>query len=45
MFTIFVKYLAKTLDIVYKSDEKDRLVVPLLNNLMNNIWPYLKTHL
>jgi hypothetical protein len=37
--------LAKTLDIVYKSDEKDRLVVPLLNNLMSNIWPFLKTHL
>ncbi len=36
--------MAKTLDIVYKSDEKDRLVVPLLTNLMFNLWPYLKTH-
>lgn len=40
----FLKYLAKTLDIVYKSDEKDRLVGPLLVNLMSNLWPYLKTH-
>ena len=39
-----IKYLAKTLDIVYKSDEKDRLVVPLLMSLMSNLWPYLKTH-
>ena len=36
--------MAKTLDIVYKSDEKDRLVVPLLTNIMANVWPYLKTH-
>jgi hypothetical protein len=41
----FFKYLAKTLDIVYKSEEKERLVVPVLYNVMNNIWPYLKTHL
>lgn len=32
------------MDIVYKSDEKDRLVVPLLTSLMFNLWPYLKTH-
>lgn len=42
--TILAEYLAKTLDIVYKSDEKDRLVVPLLTCLMSNLWPYLKTH-
>ncbi len=36
--------MAKTLDIVYKSEEKDRLVIPLLMNLMSNLWPYLKTH-
>lgn len=41
---ILAEYLAKTLDIVYKSDEKDRLVIPLLTNLMVNLWPYLKTH-
>jgi len=41
---ILAEYLAKTLDIVYKSEEKDRLVVPLLANLMFNLWPYLKTH-
>lgn len=41
---ILAEYLAKTLDIVYKSEEKDRLVVPLLVNLMSNLWPYLKTH-
>jgi hypothetical protein len=29
---------------VYKSEEKDRLVVPLLMSLMSNLWPYLKTH-
>ena len=36
--------MAKTLDIIYKSDEKDRLVVPLLTSLMFNLWPYLRTH-
>lgn len=41
---ILAEYLAKTLDIVYKSDEKERLVVPLLTSLMFNLWPYLKTH-
>ena len=41
---ILAEYLGKTLDIVYKSDEKDRLVIPLLTNLMFNLWPYLKTH-
>jgi hypothetical protein len=41
---ILAEYLAKTLDIVYKSEEKDRLVVPLLLSLMSNLWPYLKTH-
>ena len=41
---ILAEYLAKTLDIAYKSDEKDRLVVPLLMSLMSNLWPYLKTH-
>ncbi len=30
-----MKYLAKTLDIVYKSEEKERLVVPLLTSLFN----------
>lgn len=41
---VLAQYLAKTLDIVYKSEEKERLVVPLLTSLMSNIWPYLKTH-
>ncbi|CAF0777344.1 unnamed protein product [Brachionus calyciflorus] len=41
---ILAEYLAKTLDIVYKSDEKDRLVIPILMSLMSNLWPYLKTH-
>ena len=30
-----MKYLAKTLEIVYKSEEKERLVVPLLTSLFN----------
>ena len=35
--------LAPLLDIIYSSDEKDR-VVPLLANIMINVVPYLKNH-
>ena len=35
--------LAPLLDIIYSSDEKDR-VVPLLSNIMINVVPYLKNH-
>ena len=35
--------LAPLLDIIYSSDEKDR-VVPLLSNIMVNVVPYLRNH-
>ncbi len=35
--------LAPLLDIIYSSDEKDR-VLPLLSNIMINVVPYLKNH-
>jgi hypothetical protein len=35
--------LAPLLDIMYSSDEKDK-VVPLLSNVMINVVPYLKNH-
>ena len=36
--------MPKIFDIVYKSEEKERLTVPLLFNLMSNLWPFLMTH-
>jgi len=31
------------LDVVYRSEEKER-VIPLLSNILNNVFPYLKNH-
>ena len=35
--------MAPLLDMVYGSDEKDK-VVPLLTSIMHNVTPYLKNH-
>lgn len=40
---IMAELTATLLDVVYRSEEKDR-VVPLLHNLMYNVFPYLKNH-
>ncbi|ELU14591.1 hypothetical protein CAPTEDRAFT_134195 [Capitella teleta] len=40
---IIAELTATLLDVVYRSEEKDR-VVPLLHNLMYNVFPYLKNH-
>lgn len=34
---------ATLLDVVYRSEEKER-VIPLLNNILYNVFPYLKNH-
>ena len=34
---------ATLLDVVYRSEEKER-VVPLLNSIMHNVFPYLRNH-
>lgn len=31
------------LDVVYRSDEKER-IVPLLSTILGNVFPYLKNH-
>jgi len=31
------------LDVVYRSEEKER-VIPLLSNILYNVFPYLKNH-
>jgi len=35
---------ATLLDVVYKSEEKEQRVIPLLNNILCKIFPYLKNH-
>ena len=42
-FPLLGELLAPLLDIIYSSDEKDK-VVPLLSNVMTNVVPYLKNH-
>jgi len=37
------EFLAPLLDIIYRSDEKDK-VVPLLSSLLQVVMPYLRTH-
>jgi len=32
------------LDVVYRSDEKER-VIPLLSTILGNVFPYLKNHM
>lgn len=35
--------IAPLLDVVYSSEEKDR-VVPFLNSIMHHVFPYLRNH-
>ena len=42
-FDFLGELLAPLLDIIYSSDEKDK-VVPLLSSVMINVVPYLKNH-
>jgi hypothetical protein len=43
--TILAEHAAKLLDTVYNlTDEKDRFVVPFLQNLVINVMPYVRTH-
>lgn len=43
--TILAEYAAKLLDTVYNlTDEKDRIVIPYLQNLVVNLMPYVRTH-
>ncbi|XP_071956743.1 protein DOP1A-like isoform X2 [Antedon mediterranea] len=41
--TILAELLALLLDLVYGSDEKDK-VLPLLTSIMHNVTPYLRNH-
>ncbi|XP_071819814.1 protein DOP1A-like isoform X3 [Apostichopus japonicus] len=41
--TLLAKYLAPFLDMIYLSDEKEK-VVPLLTSIMHNVTPYLRNH-
>nr|XP_054753790.1 protein dopey-1-like [Lytechinus pictus] len=41
--TLLAELMAPLLDMVYGSDEKDK-VVPLLTSIMHNVTPYLKNH-
>jgi hypothetical protein len=41
--TVLGKLLATLLDIIYQSDEKEKLL-PLLNIVMYNLVPYLRSH-
>ena len=41
--TLLSEVTATLLDIVYRSEEKER-VVPLLNTILYHIFPYLKNH-
>lgn len=41
--SILAELLAPLLDVIYVSDEKEK-VVPLLNNIMYNVTPYLRNH-
>ncbi|CAF1040873.1 unnamed protein product [Didymodactylos carnosus] len=43
--SILAEHAASLLDIVYsKIDEKERIVIPFLQNLVPNVIPYVKTH-
>ncbi|CAF1093610.1 unnamed protein product [Adineta ricciae] len=43
--TVLAEYAAKLLDVVYNlTDDKDRVVLPYLQNLIPNIMPYIRTH-
>ena len=43
--TILAEHAAKLLDVVYNlTDDKDRVVLPYLQNLISNIMPYIRTH-
>uniref|UniRef100_T1J3V3 Uncharacterized protein n=1 Tax=Strigamia maritima TaxID=126957 RepID=T1J3V3_STRMM len=41
--SVLAELVAPLLDVIYVSDEKEK-VVPLLNNVMYNVTPYLKNH-
>ncbi|CAF2541147.1 unnamed protein product [Rotaria sp. Silwood2] len=43
--TILAEHAVKLLDIVYNlTDEKDRIIGPYLQNLVNNVMPYVRIH-
>lgn len=41
--SVLAELLAPLLDVLYVSEEKDK-VVPLLTNIMANVVPYLRNH-
>ncbi|CAF4343884.1 unnamed protein product, partial [Adineta steineri] len=43
--TILAEHAAKLLDIIYNlTDDKDRFIIPYLQNLVTNVMPYVRTH-
>ncbi|CAF0944762.1 unnamed protein product [Adineta steineri] len=43
--SVLAEHAATLLDIVYnRTDEKDRVVIPFLQNLVTNVMPYVRTH-
>ena len=40
---ILAELIASLLDVIYSSEEKDK-VVPFLNSIMPNVFPYLRNH-
>ncbi|UJR10286.1 hypothetical protein I4U23_014493 [Adineta vaga] len=43
--TILAEHAAKLLDVVYNlTDDRDRVVLPYLQNLIPNLMPYVRTH-
>ncbi|CAF2527782.1 unnamed protein product [Rotaria sp. Silwood2] len=43
--SVLAEHAAALLDIVYnRTDEKDRVVLPFLQNLVTNVMPYVRTH-
>ncbi|CAF0867652.1 unnamed protein product [Adineta ricciae] len=43
--SVLAEHAATLLDIVYnRTDEKDRVVLPYLQNLVTNVMPYVRTH-
>jgi hypothetical protein len=43
--TVLAEHAATLLDIVYnRTDEKDRVVLPFLQNLVTNVMPFVRTH-
>lgn len=43
--SVLAEHAATLLDIVYnRTDEKDRVVLPFLQNLVTNVMPYVRTH-